>query len=611
MPVDFLTDEQKQRYGRYVGEPSPEQLARYFHLSESDRIIVAERRGDHNRLGFALQLCSVRFLGAFLVDPLAVPMGAIRYVANQLGLADLCALARYGERVQTQQEHALEIRQRFGYREWSHPRGGFALLRFLYAREWISAERPSVLFDLAVAWLLDAKVALPGITTLERLVARVRERVAERAFRILSQAVTSDQSIRLERLLDRDGSARLTTLERLRRSPSHASANTLVAALARLEELRQLDLGAVPVGTLSAHRLRALASYAVTSKASTLARLAPDRRVATLLACARWLEGTALDDALDVLDLVLHDLLAHAEGTGKQARLRTLRDLDTAALQLCTQVEYLLSQTNSDTDLRAYLDDQQITLKQSMDTIYAIARPPDDRYVQELTARYPTVRRFLPRLLSSLTFQATPAGQPVLAGLGFLRALEGHRRPSLQAAPLEVIPAGWRRAVLPDDTDDTVVDRRAYTLCVLTRLREALRRRDVFVVGSSRWGDPRAKLLSGEAWERVRATVCQSLGRSITPQPELDELATRLDAAYRQAAALLPNATVRFEPVKPPAKPEEERLVLTPLEKLEEPESLRLLRSRVARRLPAVQLPELLFGTAPAHRLCRRIHPSE
>ncbi len=236
--------------------------------------------------------------------------------------------------------------------------------------------------------------------------------------------------------------------------------------------------------------------------------------------------------------------------------------------------------------------EKQPQISEAVTTIHEVARPADDNYYQEIVARYPAVRRFFPALLRTVEFQSNEAGKPILKALTFLHEQESVRHPDFSAAPLEVVPASWKRHVAPPDQP---IDRRYYTLCVLERLHEALRRHDVFVEESTRWGDPRAKLLAGEHWERVRPIISQSLGRKVEAKMEFEELARRLDEAYRTTATRFPQSGVRIEKVKNKAGVALDTLVLTGLDKVEEPESLQLLRHRVARRQPLIDLPELLL----------------
>lgn len=84
MPVEFLSDEQAARYGRYHADLSPEQLARFFYLSPADVEFLAPYRLPHTRLGCAVQLCTLRFLGVFLPAPTQVPAVVVRTLAEQL-----------------------------------------------------------------------------------------------------------------------------------------------------------------------------------------------------------------------------------------------------------------------------------------------------------------------------------------------------------------------------------------------------------------------------------------------------------------------------------------------------------------------------------------------
>lgn len=476
MPVEFLTAEQRSRYGCYAGEPSPEQLARYFHLDDRDRALLDPRRHAHTRLGFALQLCTVRFLGTFLSDPTDVPHNAVLTLSSQLNIADLSVLSRYREG-EMRYDHVHEIMAEYGYQDFSSQPEHFRFLRWLYTRAWWSEERLTVLFDLAMARLIDRKVLLPGVSVLERLISSAREHASRRLWRLLSAIPTQQQQALLETLLEVPARERQTPLDRLRRGPTRVSGPTLVGALHRVKairlfEMEHLDLSFVPRG-----RLKALVRHATTALIQHLRHLAQDRRIATLLAFTHTYLAVVHDDALDLFDLLMRTTNATATREGQQERLRTIHDLDAAAQVLAQACQIVLDETQDPVTLlqRIYICVPAEHLRVAVTTVGELTRPSDDNYAQELLGRYLMMRRFLPTFWHTLEFESTPGGRPTLQAVQFLQRIEGRSRALIQRAPHAVIPRSWQRYVLerhPEPAQgqpETHVNHQAYTVCVSLR----------------------------------------------------------------------------------------------------------------------------------------------
>ncbi len=594
MSVQFLTEEQRTNYGCYIAEPTSAELTRYFHLDDDDHKNISAKRGDHNQLGFALQLTTVRYLGSFLNIISQAPVSVLKCLSRQLCLSNAKkCLMEYNDQRQ-RLRHINEISLMYGYSEISNPLVGFRLARWLYTQCWTGTERPILLFERATTWLLANKVLLPGASILERFISKLKHRVEQRLWKQLIQSIGQEQQLKLETLMSvPEGSSR-SWFDQMRAGPTNISGPSLVRALERLGLIRNYGVTLPHSTSIPSNRIATLSQFASRAKVTAIKRLPLRRRLATLAAFMKTLEATAQDDALDILDKLLNELFSDAAKSDQKTRLRSLRDLDAAATTLANVCTLLLDTELPDTNLRTLIFKQfpREKLAKTLEETYSLVRPTDNVFYGELKARFRRVRIFLPKLLEHIHFSASPAGKTTVAALEYIQK-NYHQHQFDNTAPLEVVNKAWRRYVMPDP-DEQTIDQQAYIFCVLDQLRTALKRRDVFVSESWRYADPRKGLLSGKEWEAARPMICRTLGLPLDPKPLLDELACELDQTYRSVSARLPdNEAVRFE--GPLGK---EELILSPLDKVDEPESLVALRRLVVERMPQVDLPEILLEIA-------------
>jgi len=138
---------------------------------------------------------------------------------------------------------------------------------------------------------------------------------------------------------------------------------------------------------------------------------------------------------------------------------------------------------------------------------------------------------------------------------------------------------------------------------VLEQFHRHLLRRDIYASPSARWGDPRAKLLTGPAWNAARGPALNALGLPEDPSELLAEHAQELDGAWRALSdGLIAGSQVHVDA--------DGRLHADKIDAIADPPSLVDLRRRLEGMLPRVDLPDLILEVMAWHPDSSRRSPA-
>ena len=215
-------------------------LIRYYTLNEQDISIILQHRGAENRLGFAIQLCYMRYPGIMLgiEEPPFLPL--LHYVSSQLNI-NPDVWGEYGQRPQTRREHLRELQMLFGFKPFStteHYQKAVDGLGEISKQ----TDKGIILANALIGDLRDQSILLPPITVIERICAEAITRSERQLYKLFTESLSEEQYRQLDQILNVRENSNISTLTWLRQSPGAPTPKHLLEHIERLKALEKLAL---------------------------------------------------------------------------------------------------------------------------------------------------------------------------------------------------------------------------------------------------------------------------------------------------------------------------------------------------------------------------------
>ena len=478
---ELLTDVERSSL---FGVPTDrEGLAQRYMLSAGDLSLIAARRGDANRIGFAVQLALLRHpgFGFHLED--GAPTQLVSFLCDQIGVAT-SAFDGYATRAATASVHARDAEAVLGVRPPTN-----ADLPFLIdagARAAWSTDRGVPIVTGITDALRAASVTLPALSVIERAGLAGRARARQRAYDALLAGVSPESLNALDTLLVVDPVTGLTPLAWLREIRTAPTPDIVRGILDRLSRVREIGLPVAIGNAIHPDRLRQLVREGRASTTQYIGRYTPSRRRATLAAVVLDLEAKLIDAALDMTDRIVGGSFTRGNNKQKRSYATTTRDVGRIMRLFDRTVAALAEAQESGIDGFAAVDAAVgwDKLLRARGEARAIADLADESPLVRAADQWSRLRKFAPLLLEAIEFKAGRGSSSTIAALNALRELNRSGRRDVPADAPMPFRKEWRELIKEGDGKP---DRRLWETGVLAHLRNKLRSGDVWVERSSNY----------------------------------------------------------------------------------------------------------------------------
>ena len=474
----LLSAEQRHRLFAIPAERA--EMARHYVLAPDDLVLIRAKRRAPNRLGFAIQLCLLRYPGQGLGPGEHPPEPLVGFVAEQLGLTP-DAFAEYAARDQTRREHAVELQALLGLRRFGFP-AWRDCLRVGTEAAW-ATDRGEPIVRAMLDQLRRTNIMLPAPHVLERIGLEARVRARRRAFETLASGLTDADRQELDGLLTNDPEVGRSRFTWLRDCPESPAPSNMVELLDRLDYVRSLGVDADRAGSINPGRLTRLVEEGGIMTAQHIADLEPARRTAILVAQVAHLDTRVADATLAMFEKYIGSLFTKARSKDERRFQATKRDVAKALLLFRRTIAALkrAKQAGEDGVVVVEREVGMAQLDRALPTIEAVADVADQDILLTAAEKYSVLRRFSPRFLASFQFQSNVAEDPVLAAIEAIKAADqAGAKTFAKRPPASFLSPKWRKLIFASGP----AERRLYETAVLAALRDRLRGADIWVAGS-------------------------------------------------------------------------------------------------------------------------------